>query len=65
MGQAITDAMGISLNDVAQYDRSPIREAREPGSIGFSVTAWRYRWRAHRDVRYRGRAPGDYTRQQP
>jgi 4-hydroxy-tetrahydrodipicolinate reductase len=38
MGQAITDAMGTSLNDVAQYDRSAVREAREPGSIGFSVT---------------------------
>ena len=38
MGQAITDAMGTSLNDVAQYDRSSVREAREPGSIGFSVT---------------------------
>ena len=38
MGQAITDAMGTSLNDVATYDRSSVREAREPGSIGFSVT---------------------------
>lgn len=38
MGQAITDAMGTSLNDVAQYDRSAVRKAREPGSIGFSVT---------------------------
>lgn len=38
MGQAITDAMGTSLNEVAQYDRSAVREAREPGSIGFSVT---------------------------
>jgi 4-hydroxy-tetrahydrodipicolinate reductase len=38
MGQAITDAMGTSLSDVARYDRSAVREAREPGSIGFSVT---------------------------
>ena len=38
MGQAITDAMGTSLSEVAQYDRSAVREAREPGSIGFSVT---------------------------
>ena len=38
MGHAITDAMGTSLSDVARYDRSAVREAREPGSIGFSVT---------------------------
>ena len=38
MGQAITDAMGTSLSEVAQYDRSAVREVREPGSIGFSVT---------------------------
>ena len=38
MGQAITDAMGTSLNEVANYDRSAVRAAREPGSIGFSVT---------------------------
>ena len=38
MGQAVADAMGQSLSDVAQYDRSSEREARAPGSIGFSVT---------------------------
>jgi 4-hydroxy-tetrahydrodipicolinate reductase len=38
MGQAVADAMGQSLSDVAQYDRSANREARAPGSIGFSVT---------------------------
>ena len=38
MGQAVAGAMGQSLSDVAQYDRSTNREAREPGSIGFSVT---------------------------
>lgn len=38
MGQAITDAMGTSLNDVARFDRSAVREPRETGSIGFSVT---------------------------
>ena len=38
MGQAITHAMGTSLDEVASYDRSVLREAREPGSIGFSVT---------------------------
>ena len=38
MGQAVANAMGQSLHDVAQYDRSVKREAREPGSIGFSVT---------------------------
>jgi len=34
----VADAMGHSLQDVARYDRSAAREAREPGSIGFSVT---------------------------
>ena len=38
MGQAVTSAMGQSLPDVAQYDRSTDGEARAPGSIGFSVT---------------------------
>lgn len=38
MGRAITDAMGTSLNDVARYDRSAVREARDSDSIGFSVT---------------------------
>ncbi len=38
MGHAVADAMGQSLSDVAQYDRSNEREARAPGSIGFSVT---------------------------
>jgi 4-hydroxy-tetrahydrodipicolinate reductase len=38
MGHAVADAMGQSLSDVAQYDRAARREAREPGSIGFSVT---------------------------
>ena len=38
MGQAVASAMGQSLSDVAQYDRSNEREARAPGSIGFSVT---------------------------
>ncbi len=38
MGHAVADAMGHSLQDVARYDRSATREAREPGSIGFSVT---------------------------
>ena len=38
MGHAMTDSMGQSLHDVAQYDRSAQREARKPGSIGFSVT---------------------------
>jgi 4-hydroxy-tetrahydrodipicolinate reductase len=38
MGQAVASAMGQSLSDVAQYDRSANREARAPGSIGFSVT---------------------------
>ena len=38
MGQAVAGAMGQSLSDVAQYDCSTHREAREPGSIGFSVT---------------------------
>ena len=38
MGQAVADAMGQSLSDVAHYDRSANREARAPGSIGFSVT---------------------------
>jgi len=34
----VASAMGQSLSDVAQYDRSANREARAPGSIGFSVT---------------------------
>ena len=38
MGQAVASAMGQSLPDVAQYDRSTDGEARAPGSIGFSVT---------------------------
>ena len=38
MGQAVASAMGQSLSDVAQYDCSAKRDAREPGSIGFSVT---------------------------
>ena len=38
MGQAVASAMGQSLSEVAQYDRSNEREARAPGSIGFSVT---------------------------
>lgn len=38
MGHAVADAMGHSLQDVARYDRSAARAAREPGSIGFSVT---------------------------
>ena len=38
MGQAVANAMGQSLSDVAHYDRSANREARAPGSIGFSVT---------------------------
>ena len=38
MGQAVASAMGQSLSNVAQYDRSNEREARAPGSIGFSVT---------------------------
>jgi 4-hydroxy-tetrahydrodipicolinate reductase len=38
MGHALADAMGHSLQDLARYDRSATREAREPGSIGFSVT---------------------------
>ena len=38
MGHAVADAMGHSLQDIARYDRSAAREAREPGSIGFSVT---------------------------
>ena len=38
MGHAVADAMGQSLSDVAHYDRSANREARAPGSIGFSVT---------------------------
>ena len=38
MGQAVASAMGQSLSDVAQYDRANEREARAPGSIGFSVT---------------------------
>ena len=38
MGQAVASAMGQSLSDVAQYDRSTDGEARAPGSIGFSVT---------------------------
>ena len=38
MGQAVAGAMGQSLSDVAQYDRSVEREVRAPGSIGFSVT---------------------------
>ena len=38
MGQAVASAMGQSLSDVAQYDRSDNRETRETGSIGFSVT---------------------------
>ena len=38
MGHAVASAMGQSLSDVAQYDRSSEREARSPGSIGFSVT---------------------------
>ena len=38
MGQAIASVMGRSLSEVAQYDRSASREARSPGSIGFSVT---------------------------
>ena len=38
MGQAVAGAMGQSLSDVAQYDRSAEREVRAPGSIGFSVT---------------------------
>lgn len=38
MGQAVASAMGQSLSDVAQYDRSNERGARAPGSIGFSVT---------------------------
>ena len=38
MGQAVASAMGQSLWDVAQYDRSNERGARAPGSIGFSVT---------------------------
>ena len=38
MGQAVAGAMGQSLSDVAQYDRSAERQVRAPGSIGFSVT---------------------------
>ena len=38
MGQAVASAMGQSLPDIAQYDRSTDGEARAPGSIGFSVT---------------------------
>ena len=38
MGHAMADSMGQALHDVAQYDRSAQREARKPGSIGFSVT---------------------------
>ncbi len=38
MGQAVASAMGQSLSDVTQYDRSNERVARAPGSIGFSVT---------------------------
>ena len=38
MGQAIADAMGTSLDEVARHDRSSQRAARESGSIGFSVT---------------------------
>ena len=38
MGHAVAHAMGQSLSDVAHYDRSANREARAPGSIGFSVT---------------------------
>jgi 4-hydroxy-tetrahydrodipicolinate reductase len=38
MGHAVADALGQSLSDVAHYDRSANREARAPGSIGFSVT---------------------------
>ena len=38
MGRAVASAMGQSLSDVAQYDRSDNRETRETGSIGFSVT---------------------------
>ena len=38
MGQVLASAMKQSLSDVAQYDRSTEREARVPGSIGFSVT---------------------------
>jgi len=38
MGQVVASAMGQSLSDVAQYDRANEREARAPGSIGFSVT---------------------------
>ena len=48
MGHAVADAMGQSLSDVAHYDRSANREARAPGSIGFSVTrAGEICWRAH------------------
>ena len=38
MGQAVANAMGQSLSDVAQYDPCTDGEAREPGSIGFAVT---------------------------
>ncbi len=38
MGQTVASAMGQSLSDVAQFDRSNERGARAPGSIGFSVT---------------------------
>ncbi len=38
MGRAVASALGQSLSDVAQYDRAAEREARVPGSIGFSVT---------------------------
>ena len=37
MGQAVADAMGHSLQDVAQYDGAAKCEARGPGAIGFSV----------------------------
>ena len=38
MGEAVATAMGKELNDLARFDRSSSREARELGSIGFSVT---------------------------
>lgn len=41
MGESIANALGATLDDIARYERSvpsALSEAREPGSIGFSVT---------------------------
>lgn len=37
LGAALASGRGVSLSDVAEYDRHSVSESRRPGAIGFSV----------------------------